>query len=293
MNYTKTQKSIIFEIPLSDYFGKRYFRKWDAKKMQAGERQEKWIESAQEYEEKLFENFESFSPYIGDADLADYIEPAKYYLLTLHYTPAEIEQFNGELKQDIRRALSDAKDQSYQDEWLKKFFKETQKQIKADLSDALPDIKYKLIDRLDAEDYFTTRAEAEFLRLEIAKSEVKKWLAANRPDDIKDPDYIDIFGDYALDYERKPINTEYIDYYGTMGNYDGWLDCFKDNQETTGAIDEYRKQEADKQNNFERASLELKSQFAAIAEYNQRYLKNNAKISRQIGALKSVIKNAA
>jgi hypothetical protein len=70
---------------------------------------------------------------------------------------------------------------------------------------------------------------------------------------------------------------------------------FKDYNDIEAEIDAYRLDEASKIDNQERASLELKPSLEVINSYIDKYISSEpakTKIKRQIGALKSIIKNA-
>ena len=291
MDYTMKKDHVIFELPLSDYFGKSKRYNYKTKS-----REDYWINSVQDYEESIFDNFDS---YMSMDEINQYYSPkqADQYLLKKGYKKEEIDLFRDQLNSDILRACADAKNSSYQYEWLKKFFKYTQEQINNDLSDNLGSIDYKLLDRLDDDDFKRNRTDQKFLRLEINKKAIKDWLKDNYQGENwhNESEYIDYFHDYALDFTRKPINTEYIDRYGTLGDCDDWLTYFQDFEETSAKIDEYRKNEADKIDNAERASLELKNNLMEIDRYTAKYFtkkETREKIARQVSALKSVIKNA-
>lgn len=341
MNYTNKKQSVIFELPLAGYLGDRptykteniytpeEFKNAGAYNGRVYHDRHGWkseeeakaqgfynkpirvrngsqsITTLQEKEENLLDSFDSFWEYVEVEP--DDIKEAREYLIGKGYTPEELDQFADELKTDIHRAKADAYNQNHQDEWFKKYRKLTQEKIIDDLSDALSGIDYKLIDQLDADDYFKTRAEANHLRLEIKKADIKKWLKDNNyyikeagSNYVDDADY---FAEMALDFNRKEIDLEQVDYYGTLGSYDGWLEYFFDYEETAGTIDSYRLDETSKINNLERASLEAKPHLEAIESYinkyisprdtsDQQYIEANTKIIRQIKALKSIIKNA-
>jgi hypothetical protein len=294
MNYTIKQKSVIFELPLSDYLSKRYFRKFNPETKTRGEQQEKWIKSLQEYEEDLFERISDFWQEAKDALEKEYInrQEAIDYLKTLpeKYTDKEIALFSEDLDNSIIRAAENARNQSCQDEWLTKFRRLTQERIDADLSDALDGIKYNLIDRINDKDYFNTRAEADHLRLEISKAEIKKWLANNVTD--TDANNIGYFADYALDFDRKPIDIDYIDHYSTMGDYDEWLSLFKHYKEVAGQIDDYRKTEAAKINNYSALLEFYAGQVKPLKDYLNKYHKDiefKKSINRNLDSVKAII----
>lgn len=293
MLYTidEANKSVVFEIPLSDYLGKG--SRYNCTTKQSTEY---WLNSLQNYEANLFDNFIDNFDYITDDQVDDNIPEATAVLLAEGYTQEEINLFDDELKLDIKRAMSDAWHSSYEGEWLKKFYHQTQKQIDKDLADALANTPYKLLDDISTQEFINDRFEADHLRLEIAMSDITTWLSDHDlAEYIEDKDFADYFADNALDFTRKPINIEYIDYYGTLGDYDEWLSCFKDyHDDMMTAIDNYRQDEKDKLNNYELAAVNLKPHLEAIGDYVANYLPTEpkaTKIKRQINALKSVITN--
>lgn len=298
MNYTKTAKNVIFELPLSDYFGKesrRYYNN-ESKKMESSQ---DWINSIQDWEESLFDNFESFYSYIDLDTQGQYYDliDAEKYLISKGYKPEEINLFRDTLESDQRRALADSRDSSYQYEYSQKLYKMIMEQVKEDFDDNLSSISYKILDDITEKDWQANNTDQEYIRIEISKADIKAWLKENYQSEkyhLKS-DYIDFFHDYALDFDRKEINREYIDRYGTLGDSDGWLDCFKNYNEIETEIDNYRKDEAEKIDNAERASLELKAGLNEIDRYAAKYFtkeETKQKIARQVTALKSVIKNA-
>lgn len=295
MNYTTTKQSVIFELPLADFFGRGV-------KYRNGEQIKYSINSIQEWEEDCWNNFESFSPYMDletDGRYYNLIDAEKW-LIEKGYTQAEIDLFRDTLESDQLRALADAKDSSYQAEYSNELYKKIQEDADELLADNLT-MPYKLLDNITTEDFKRNKTDQEFIRFEITKDDIKKAIKENgetplvEKADYEDGTYIDIFHDYFLYFSIKETNREYIDYYGTMGNCDDWLDCFKDYNEITGEIDRYRIDEADKIDNAERASLELKEKFDDINRYSAKYFtkhETREKIARQVTALKSVIKNA-
>lgn len=289
MDYTIDNDNVIFKLVLSDYFGKgtRYNHK-------TNEHTRYWINSLADYEQDCFDNFESFRQYIQPE--SEHLDQARAYLSAKGYTELELDLFGDDIAQSVRIALSDAKDCSYQNAWLDRFRRLTQERIEKDLANALDGYEYKLIDSLDADDYCKERFEADHLRLVIASSEIDRWLKDNGYQDLSENySNADYFAEYALDYDRKPIDIEHIDPYNQLGSTDDWLEYFETYQDVTGAIDNYRIDEASKTNNFERASSELKGQIDGITSYIDQYIDKEpqkTKIKRQIEALKSVIKNS-
>jgi len=286
MNYTKTDNTVIFELDLSSYFGKSNSRLHG----------EKWINSIQEFEEYVSDNFESNYSYIDNCLIDDKREEVKNYLISTGYTSKELDLFSDELNSDIRRALSDAWDNSHQYEYIKEYLKQTQEKIELDLKKNLS-IKYNLIDDLTDKNFRANFNEKEFLKLEIKKRDIKNWLKENYKSEKYqlEKDYIDYFHDYALDYDMNPINSEYVDYYCQLGDYNDYLECFKAYNDIENIIINYRASELKKINNLELASLELKPTIEKLENYINQYIikePQKSKITRQIKALKSVIKNA-
>lgn len=298
MNYTKTKKTVIFELPLSDYFGKQSRRHYnnEIKKMESSQ---DWINSIQDWEEGLWDNFNSNYEYITLADSGKYYDliDAEKYLITKGYTQAEINLFRDTLEEDQRRALADAFDSNYQHEYSQKLYKMIMDQVNEDFDNNLRRVDYKILDDLTDKDFQSKKTDQEYIRIEFSKADIREYLKENYPSEKYhlEKDYIDYFHDYALDFDRKEINREYIDYYGSIGSSDGWLDCFKNYNEIETEIDKYRLDEKNKIDNLERASLEIKPQIEAIANYVDKYITKEpekTKINRQIKALKNVVKSA-
>lgn len=330
MNYQEKKNKVIFELTLSGYLGKtdsyitsKIFTDDDFKnsdhaslvyydgygwrtKQQAKEQGllnkvirkkngYELIDNLQSKEEELFESHNSFYEYISDDNINEAKDEAIKYLKSEGFTDEEIESHAETFKTDLRRALADAYDSNYQDEWFKKYREITQDSIINSITDQFNGA-FTLLDDITDADYFRERAESKFLRLEISKKEIKEWLKKNYPNDAKQKDYIDLFIANCLDYiDAKEINIDHVDYYGTIGDTDGWLDYFKDSNEIESDIENFRKDEQEKIDNLERASLELKPKLEAISKYINQYITKEpakTKITRQIGALKSIIKNA-
>lgn len=293
MLYTinEANKSVIFEIPLHDYLGKGYRYNHEMKK-----RDSYPLNSLQDYEENFFDNFQDdYFGYITDDQVNDCLPEATAYLTAKGYTQAEIDLFSDDLSHYIKIAMSDAWRLSYEAEWLEKFYDKTQEQIDKDLADALPNTPYTLLDDITQQEYINDRFESDHLRLEISMLNIDIWFKNNLNEyNVTDSDFADQFIDNALDYDRKPINTEYIDPYGTLGNTNDWLECFNDSQEVSDKIDSHRQEEQSKLNNYELASVNLKSSLKEISDYVATYLPAEpkaTKIKRQIKALESIIKN--
>lgn len=290
MLYTidEQKKSVVFEIPLSDYLGKgsRYDR--ETKKHDSYP-----LNSLQDYQENFFDNFQDYTD-ITDKEMRENLPEATATLLAKGYTQAEIDMFSDELNSSIKRAMSDAWRYSYEAKWLKKFYRLTQEQIDKDLASSLPNTPYKLLDSIDDKEFQSQQTDQEYLRLEILIADINSWSLNNGCSLEGEDDLIEAFTNELLDYDRQPINAEHVDYYGTMGDCDEWLECFNDSQEVSNKIDSYRKSEADKLNNYELASVNLKSSLQEIKDYTDKYLPNEpkaTKIKRQIKALESIIKN--
>ncbi|GEM_PF-5600304 len=293
MNYNTKKTKVIFDLTLAGFLGKTDIFKYNEETKRREKIGTKSIESVQEKEEELFD---SFDPYNLDMEPEDNEkEEAKRYLLSKGYSAEELEEFKDTLITDIQRAKNDAFNSNHQSEFLKKYLQMTQGNIKQAVDDCILidgiDVNYKFIDKLDNPDF---DKEQKFLRLEIEKQLIKDLLKKEGQEITKN--YIDDFVEYFfVNLSAKEINIEYVDYYGSMGHYSDWLEYFEDYNEIETEIDNHRKEEAEKRNNFERASLELKPTFEKIEKYIDKYIDKEEpkqKIKRQIGALKGVIKNA-
>jgi len=129
----------------------------------------------------------------------------------------------------------------------------------------------------------------------IDKDEAIKYLDDyNYNDMLTDNDIIESIENCILE-QVMPINTEYIDYYGSLGSFDNWLDCFKDYNEIESTITKYRQDEKDKINNFESLLINNLPSITSINNYIDTYINQEpqkTKLKRQVNALKSLLKNA-
>lgn len=287
MLYTidEQKKSVIFQLPLYKFFGKSWSRKSD-----------KWLDSLQAYEENfLFHSYIDLD--ISDKDARDNFDEAAAFIIKQGYTKEEIDLFEDTLLSDIKRAMSDAWQSSYEGEWLTKFYSIADEEINKQLEYNLinNDIPYTLLDSIGDEEFRRTKADQEYLRFEVSNADIINWLNINGYEDkATDDDYIDEFDRLALDFSLDEVSTEYVDYYGTLGSTSKWLDFFDDYEEITTEIKDHRTNEANKLNNYELASVNLKSSLQEIKDYTDKYLPNEpkaTKIKRQIKALQSIIKN--
>jgi hypothetical protein len=288
MKTQKKQNSFILEVYLSGYLGQVYSIKDQSRSN---------ITSLQEKEESNFDYF-CASDIVSASDIENYKDEAIAYLKTLpgKYTLEEINNA-GSLDDDIKRALSDAYNNNYQAEWLEKYFKMTQAKIDQELSEALEGISYKLLDDLTDHDFKANRGDQEFLRLEITEGEADKLIMING---LVLEDYYnkqEAIQEYINDnLSAKEIDISYVDYYGSMGGFDYFLDYFQDYQETSANIDNHRAKELAKINNFKLLAENIAPEVSKIEEYLKSYINQDPeaqKIKRQLNCLKSVITTIA
>ena len=302
MNYTIKKDDIIFELPLYPYLGTRRIRSYNKETKSYGEWHIENINTMQGYEEYIFETFDC------DYDIAEDLDDiysfnkndneSYKYLKFEGYFKKEIELFQDVLFNDYRRALNDAYNNSYQSEWFNKFMEMTQEKIDDDLDDNIPELNFKLLDRLTDANYFSKRSDKDHLRLKISKKDLKAYMKKNKDDYGHDAlyseknDFIDFFVDYALDFNCSPINTKYVDYHGTMGNSDDWLECFKDCNEIENTIINHRKAEKLKVNSIKELSTYAIPKINDIINYTNNYINNktiNTKIIRQLKSISSLL----
>jgi hypothetical protein len=77
-----------------------------------------------------------------------------------------------------------------------------------------------------------------------------------------------------------------------MGDYDEWLSCFKDNEDISGAIDDYRKEEADKVDNYNALLEYYADAVKPFMDYLRKYHTDNElkqSIDRSLKSIKAVI----
>lgn len=327
MIYTKNKESIIFQIPLSnflgstrkykyidkpiidfsnskEYNGRAYSEKngcWysldEAKEADIigktykakGDQYTYHFESLQDFEQDIQDNFYGQEWYI-EPD-ADQIDEASAYLIKQGYTANEINLFSDDLKQDVKRALNEAFEGNYFNEW----FNQYRSMLASEIDEQFDEIEgAKAIDDVSSKEF---EWDQEFFNVSIPIETIKDYYKDD--DDARKWTENELIDEYIFDVVSQvsgKVDIEYVDHYGSLGSTDGWLkNSFSDFNEVSTMIDNYRIDEANKINNFERLSIEANENLKKVDEYIEKYInkkEKKEKIKRQIKALENVIKNA-
>lgn len=283
MNIKKNK--VIFDVPFSIYLLSNHTSNG-----------KQTSDTLQQFEEYLFDNFESHGPYI-DKSYFEYIEPEEatdHLKKTIKATKKELDLFSSEIDDDILRALSDAKDQNYQDEWLLEYIKQLEEKMLKDLPENAT-LKTSLLES-DGKINFDI-FENEFFQVEVNKSQAIKDQKENSGldyDDYTEEEILQEYEDDFLTVDMQELNTEFIDYYGTLGYCDNWLDYFKDNSESSELIEDYRKDQQEKQTNPERLKKDMQNLIAPAIQLLKDHkknatLKNN--LNRNLQSIKKIVEN--
>jgi hypothetical protein len=260
--YRIKNNDVIFKIPLSDVLHDN-------------------LKSIQELEEWLFDNFESYSLYI-DKSYIQYInkDEAINYLINQGYTNEEIKENDECLEDNILTAMVYAKDDSYQCEWIKEYEKILEEAIEGSLDD-----NQKLITSIENIGF-----DDEYFEIKVKKSVIL--------DDYNDKMYNDYTEDekielYYEDFSFRGVNMENIDRYGTLGNFDEWLDYFKEDEDVSVLIDKQRKDDNERKTCKKRLKkdiADITNKALKILEYHEKNqeLKNN--IYRNLKSIQKIVK---
>lgn len=184
----------------------------------------------------------------------------------------DLDNFKEEIRETAKKTLVETYILNYAREYIKVCKRFLLKNAFIVLDDTLEGVEY-IIKSVNIED--------EELKVEIIDSkEFKELLDRHDASSLEDIIY------------KKFINHEYIEVL-VYGNFNNWQDNIYID-ELKELIQDYLKDEKLKVNNVARALLELKSSIDYIQEYINKYIikeEVNKKITRQIKALKGVIKN--
>lgn len=287
------KEKITIDIDLSSYFGEHH--------------EQVCINSLQEYEEWLFNNFESYHQYIDINEVAtyydDYNNVYTYLKKEIKATKEEIELFKDTINSDIHRSMAYAKDQSYQDEWIQKYITLLVETIEEDAKNILNTFpSAELIEPFSSND--TKKWDITSIQIIVDKQELSDYFLKEEKEnynysqgDEKDNDILQEYLQEIFEYDQSgAINIDHIDYYGTLGDYDDYMQYFIDYNDCIQEIKDYREEEKAKINSTKKMLEENSHYIEKISKYNDEYIKDesiNQKIKRQIIALKKVIENAA
>jgi hypothetical protein len=177
------------------------------------------------------------------------MEEVKQYLLSkLKISEKELNQYNEQIEDDIITSCAYAYESSYLYELFKYFISHAQDKVKEIADDLFPNIKYKIA-YYSSEDK-SLHSEAKYntdeIRIYVSKNNATIKFLNNELNnfelwEIKD-DFsasLDEYFQSNISYSYYKINLEYFDRYTARGDYDDYLECFKDYNEVEYAIKQY------------------------------------------------------
>lgn len=126
-------------------------------------------------------------------------------------------------------------DYAYQDDYITKLFKFTQKSIISKINNLNIDGQLLYYSKEDNTLHNELKYNTSEIRLYISIKTIKQLNIDYFRGDYTRQEVIDNIAD-ELDQKSLTINYEYFDYYGTVAGYDNWMDAFKDNESITHSI---------------------------------------------------------
>ena len=185
---------------------------------------------------------------------SDMFEKCKNYLLKeCKISAKELSKWNDEISDEIIKACVYAYENSYMTELFDYWKNEVNKKVNEIIKDYFPDIKCKIM-FYSSEDN-TLHNEIKYntncIRLYISKNAESIKFFANELQSIYNREEIkgEYFSEAIQEYfEREvytksyKINLKYFDYYGTKGDYDEYMEYFKEYEEVSYSIKKQLKQ---------------------------------------------------
>jgi len=198
------------------------------------QRDKKAINTWQDIEESAFMNWDlSISQYIQFKEMYNHesmLNEALDYIIT----KTNIEKENIDQAAVILDIMF-ACDNAYQDDYMIKLFKFTQKSIISKINDLNIDGQLLYYSKEDNTLHNELKYNTSEIRLYISIKTIKQLNIDYFRSDYTDQEVIDNIA-YELDQKSLNINYEYFDCYGTVADYDNWMDAFKDNESITHSI---------------------------------------------------------
>jgi len=277
------------------------------------EHESKIIDNMQEFEECLYDGVDSPNYSFNELyDCGDMLEEAKKYLLKEYkYITSDLIDDNLDyLENNILQACENTWRETYINEWIKEAYKLVYSGIEYSLNYIFEDYKidYNLYIANDKKkelmpDNYKDIChqglnEYEKIKVVIYKKDAITYFEEVRGEKYNEKEHgeelADIIHDDILNNQDKPI-YEYIDNYGTIGDYDDWFDYFKDSEEVSEIIETYLKMEKAKINDKSFLAEELHKRTLdmrlVIGDYSTDK-KYNELIIRAIGSIETTIHKA-
>ena len=277
------------------------------------EHESKIIDNMQEFEECLYDGVDSPNYSFNELyDCGDMLEEAKKYLLKEYkYITSDLIDDNLDyLENNILQACENTWRETYINEWIKEAYKLVYSGIEYSLNYIFEDYKidYNLYIANDKKkelmpDNYKDIChqglnEYEKIKVVIYKKDAITYFEEVRGEKYNEKEHgeelADIIHDDILNNQDKPI-YEYIDNYGTIGDYDDWFDYFKDSEEVSEIIETYLKMEKAKINGKSFLNTSIIAKINDIHNILKEYSTDkeyNKLIKRATGSIKATISKA-
>lgn len=310
MKNATNNSPIFWNIPLETFINWKYNTR-----RQNGSPEKSYFETLQQIEEDAFDNWEIYDQEheIDDDDMkqaTEYIKKQvkKELVSQSKYT---LDDYQDEIRSDIHRAKSDAYAGNYQNEFLEEYWKLIYDAITKTAGEIGKKGGEILITNGKEEADLSRDIKPEFweanmVKIETTLEELAKFY------DLEDlPEYLNIkddpqgVADYIMEntsidddiYKISDNQRENIDYYGCLGNTDGWFnDYFKEYEETSHQIKKDIEEDKAKIDDKIFLSQEIGKKTADIRQLLAEYSTDkdyNSQILRQIGSIEATIKKTA
>lgn len=310
MKNATNNSPIFWNIPLETFIN------WDYRtRSQNGSPAKSYFETLQQIQEDAFDNWELYNQNheIDDDDMkqaTEYIKKQvkKELASQSKYT---LDDYQDEIRSDIHRAKSDAYAGNYQNEFLEEYWKLIHDAITKTAGEIGKKGGEILITNGKEEADLSRDIKPEFWEANMVKIEttLEELAKFYNLDDL--PEYLNIkddpqgVADYIMEntsidndiYKISDNQREGIDYYGCLGNTDGWFNnYFKDYEETSHKIKKDIEEDKAKIDDRIFLSQEIGKKTADIRQLLAEYSTDkdyNAQILRQIGSIEATIKKTA
>jgi hypothetical protein len=167
-------------------------------------------------------------------------EVKKYLLSELRISEKELSQWDEQIADELIRACAYAYENSYMGELLNYFRNEVKEKVEEIINDLFPDIQCKIA-YYSSEDkslHSEVKYNTDEIRIFIPKNNATIKFLNNELNNFELREIKEGFSDAICEYyygntyhSSYKINLEHFDYYGTRGDYDDYLEAFKEYNE--------------------------------------------------------------
>lgn len=242
---------------------------------------------------------QSVSEYVWDRSIGqfyDYVDVEQEYIdVAIEYlktktglTTADLKPYQDEIEDNIKRALNDAYETNYADEWVAAWYRKLREKIIEYYGVDGTKLQFITADRKTVFDMPETLAQAwtdtdvDTIAITATRQQMINYLVKNYGDKayhwysslaelkaMKWQELADIMAD-ALDdnADITPIAIDDVDFYNQMGSVDNWLESFKNEEEISYDIVERIKNHGKKVKAYITNDVPLNKRLASIKKGN-------------------------